>query len=178
MVLLGELAFALLLFLSRFLEGDFIVHPAEYAIRHKLSVVPKYIYATSSDTSVKAWRSWWTKYGLSAAPPQTFGPANPRNLHLLDRRQLSDAWTYHTRHCRKCRTALRRLRLCRAVSVVLSCAALAGAVARGVIRHRWVCWAATVLGAAAWAGSARLIQELEGPSSHSQVGDRSLSATL
>jgi hypothetical protein len=152
------------------------VHSAEVAIRKQLALAqiqPKYIYATSSDTSVKAWRSWWTKYGLSAAPPHTFGPASPQSLQLLGRQELGNAWRYHTRHCSKCRTALRRIKLARHVGTAVAWAALV--LFR---RNRLLACAVGLVGAGIRWGATRLVRELEGPATRSDVGDRSLSASL
>jgi hypothetical protein len=56
----------------RFLEGDLMLHNTEISIRNKQSADPEYIHASSADTSTKAWRRWWAKYGLSATPSNTF----------------------------------------------------------------------------------------------------------
>jgi hypothetical protein len=154
-----------------------MVHGAEISIRQKqlaaAQVQPKYIYATSSDTSVRAWRSWWTKYGLSAAPPHTFGPASPANLRLMDRYELSDAWRHHARSCAKCRGALRRIRLVGRAGTTVVWAALA------LFRKNWVLACVLgLLGAAAKWVATWLARELEGPSSRSEVLDRSISVSL
>lgn len=154
-----------------------VVHGAEITIRQKqlaaAQVQPKYIYATSSDTSVRAWRSWWTKYGLSAAPPHTFGPASPVNLRLLDRHELSDAWRYHTRCCGKCRGALRRIKVVQRAGTAVAWAALA------LFRNnRVLACVLGMLGAAVGWAATWLARELEGPSGRSEVRERSHSVSL
>jgi len=157
---------------QKFIEGDLMVHSTEIAIRSgQQSPIPKYIHATSSDTSCKAWRKWWAKYGLSTSPPQTFGPASPDNLELLDRKALTDPWSAHTSKCSKCRAVLRRCKMLRRLGTVVAWSALA------LFRRNFVlaCMFGSIGGLTTY-GATRLMRELEGPISNGEVPDRSLSA--
>lgn len=162
------------------------MHETEWNLRklRKRDTMPKYIYATSSDDSVKAFRSWWTANRLDQAPPHSFGPASPENLLLLSRSEQVDPWRLHTQHCSQCRAVVRRAQVCRRLGLGLGLAGLGGCA---VIRnnHRWVSVFVTVAallgGALLHWGSNRVLREVAGgassSSSASQVGDRSLSHT-
>jgi hypothetical protein len=151
------------------------MHETEWTLRklRKRDKMPRYIYATSSDDSVKAFRSWWTANRLDQAPPHSFGPASPDNLSLLPRSEQVDPWRLHTQHCSKCRAVVRRAQFCRRLGL-----ALAGFGCAVVIRNanRRVSITALLWGALLYFGSNRLIQEVAGGTSFSatQVGDRSL----
>jgi len=151
-----------------------MLHNTEIAIRKKSSTIPNYIHASSADASTKAWRKWWSRYGFSTAPPHTFGPASSSNLRQLSRQELVDPWRAHTSKCSKCRNALRRIKLVQRSGWIVAWSAallfrrnnLVGAVLLGM------------LGGLSSLAANLLIRELEGPRSASEVGDRSLSASL
>lgn len=161
-------------FETSFLEGDLMIHNAEIAIRKKQSTIPNYIHASSADASTKAWRKWWSRYGLSTAPPHTFGPASPSNIRQFSRRELVDPWRAHTSKCSKCRKALRRIKLVQRsgwivawfAALLLRRNSLVGAILLGM------------LGLLSGLAATLLIRELEGPLSASEVPDRGLSVSL
>jgi len=163
---------------QKFFEGDLIIHYTEHAIRkmgNSRSPIPKYIYATKSDESVRAWRNWWNKYEWSSAMPHTFGPASSDTLpdKPMSRKELTNPWRVHTRQCSKCRSALRNAKLVRKASFVVLWMSLL-LFRKSRIK---ICLTA-LLGAACYMAASRVITELEGPRVESEVRDRSLSASL
>jgi hypothetical protein len=92
---------------NRFLNTDAWLHNAEIQTRIRSSKFTPYVYATEADTSVRAFRQWWSRHGFSTSPPNTFGPAAADALILLDRRQQIDPWQHHSRQCASCRKALK-----------------------------------------------------------------------
>jgi hypothetical protein len=157
----------------RFLEGDLMIHNAEIAIRNKQSAIPSYIHASSADTSTKAWRAWWQKYGLSTAPRNTFGPASPSSLRQLDRIDLVDPWRAHTSKCSKCRRALKCCKLIQKAGWAVAWSALA--LFR---RYTFLTITLGLLGALTGWVAGLLIREFEGPQRKSGVSDRSLSLRM
>lgn len=95
---------------NRFLNTDSWLHDAEYVMRQRSEENQSYVFATASDGGVQGFRRWWSKYGASKAPPNTFGPAAKEALTRLNRRQQIDPWEYHARHCVSCRNALRMMK--------------------------------------------------------------------
>jgi len=160
------------IFNQKILEGDLMVHNAEITIRNRQVVLPEYIHASSSDASCKAWRTWWTKYGLSAAPPNTFGPASANNVRQQQRHELVDPWDSHTKHCSKCRNVLQRAKLIQkaAWAIVWSSLALCRKKSR-------LAGTLGIVGALSSWIAGRLIRELQGASNKSEVGDRTYSAS-
>ena len=149
------------------------MHNTEISVRNKLSAIPKYIHATSSDNSVSAWRAWWFKYGLSAAPRHSFSPALPENLKQLDRADLVDPWRLHTSKCAKCRTVLKRARLVGKIGW--------GLVAWGALamtkRKSFGALAVGLVGIASSLCAGVVIREMEGPFSKSEVDERTPSVS-
>jgi hypothetical protein len=160
----------LLVSFGRFLDGDLMLHPTEIAIRKKQNAIPSYTHASSSDVSCKAWRTWWSKYGFSAAPKNTFGPASGENLTLLSRQDMIDPWCSHTRRCSKCQAVLKRSRILRRVGLVVVWGALAFYRQNKVLTVTM-----SLLGVLSSWGADRLVRELEGAPSKSEVGRRSIS---
>lgn len=161
-----------ILYTFRFLEGDLMLHNTEISIRNKRSADPEYIQASSADASTRAWRRWWAKYGLSTAPSNTFGPASPENLKLLPRHELVDPWHSHTKHCSKCRDVLQKSKLIQKAG---------WAVVWGVLaiyrKKSLLAGALVIIGLLSSLVAGRVVRELEGAPSKSEVGDRSLSAS-
>jgi hypothetical protein len=150
-----------------------VLHQTERTIRSQNNILPKYAYSSSADTSTKAWRTWWSKYGFSAAPAHTFGPASPKNLKVLNRDDLMDPWASHTRHCSKCRRVLRVSKWTERGGFVVAWMG-AALVRRSLLLG---CLVGLLGGTTSWL-SHRLGQELEGSRRPSEVGDRGLSVTL
>jgi hypothetical protein len=157
---------------SRFLEGDLMLHNTEISIRNKQSADPEYIHASSADLSTKAWRRWWTKYGLSATPSNTFGAASPENLKLLPRHELVDPWHSHTKHCSKCRGVLRKSKLIQKAGWAVLWGTLA--IYR---RNSLLAGTLAIIGLLSSLVTGRVVRELEGVKNKSEVGDRSPSAS-
>jgi hypothetical protein len=149
-----------------------MLHNTEISIRNKQSVNPEYIHASSADLSTKAWRRWWTKYGLSATPSNTFGPASPENLKLLPRHELVDPWHSHTKHCSKCRTVLWKSKLIQKAGWAVLWGTLA------IYRKKsLLAGTLAIIGLLSSLVAGRLVRELEGVQNKSEIGDRSPSAS-
>ena len=95
---------------NRFLNSDVWLHNAEIVTRSRSEKYAPYVYASESDKGVIAYRNWWTRYGHSEAPPNTFAAAPYKDLVPLSHRQQIDPWEFHTRQCAACRRALRVMR--------------------------------------------------------------------
>jgi hypothetical protein len=154
------------------LEGDLMLHNTEISIRNKQSADPEYIHASSADTSTKAWRRWWAKYGLSVTPSNTFGPASPENLKLLPRHELVDPWHSHTKHCSKCRTVLRKSKLIQKAGWAVLWGTLA--IYR---KNSLLAGTLGIIGFLSSLIAGQVVRELEGAPNKSEVGDRSPSAS-
>lgn len=151
-----------------------VLHQTEHTIRSRNNILPKYAYSSSADTSTKAWRIWWKKYGFSAAPAHTFGPASPNNLQMMNRDALMDPWASHTRHCSKCRRVLRVSTWTARGGLVVAWLGAALVARRSLLLGGLL---GLVGGTTSWL-SQRLGRELEGSRRPSEVGDRGLSVTL
>jgi hypothetical protein len=154
------------------LEGDLMLHNTEISIRNKQSLDPEYIHASSADTSTKAWRRWWVKYGMSVTPKNTFGPAAPENLKLLPRHELVDPWNSHTKHCSKCQDVLQNSKRIQKAGWAVLWGSLA--ISR---RNSLLAGTLGIIGLLSSLVAGRIMRELEGAPNKSEVGDRSLSAS-
>lgn len=95
---------------NSFLNSDIWLHEAEIAARSRSTKSSPYVYASRSDTGVKLFRQWWSTYGMSGSPKNTFGAADPKDLMPLSREQQVDPWEFHSRQCAICRKTIRMAR--------------------------------------------------------------------
>ena len=130
-----------------------------------------YITPTSADKGVNAYRTWWNKYGLSKAPPHTFGPASPSNLRHIPRHEYVNPWWMHTKSCAHCRHALKNARRLEKWSLALGLLTSVGASAFGCSRPVISLLAAS-LGLLLSSIGKKLVVAFEGSSHLSDIPDR------
>jgi hypothetical protein len=153
---------------NRFLNTDVWLHNAEYQARMRSSKYTPYLFATQSDTGVKAFRQWWSRHGFSTAPPNTFGPAAFESLKILDRSEQIDPWKNHSKQCASCRKALK-------VFQRIKVAGLASSIASAIAFRRWPILALFTMGLSLWIRqlSIQVASVIEGNPHRSGYADRS-----
>jgi hypothetical protein len=153
---------------NRFLNTDVWLHNAEYQARMRSSKYTPYLFATQSDTGVKAFRQWWSRHGFSTAPPNTFGPAAFESLKILDRSDQIDPWKNHSKQCASCRKALR-------VFQRIKGAGLASSIVSAIVFRRWPVLALFTVGLSLWIRhlSIQIASIIEGNPHPSGYADRS-----
>jgi hypothetical protein len=158
--------------LYSFFDSDIWIHDAEFAARSKSRDVPKYLYPSSCDASVQGFRRWWTQYGYSSAPPNSFGPASFDNLQRLSRQQQMDPWQGHTNKCTKCRSVLEKAKNVKLASL------LVGAIGAIFTSRRHPLLSCVFLGIGVFARirAHKLVVSLEGEQYPSNVDDRTFAS--
>ena len=97
---------------NRFLNTDIWLHDAEIDLRSDTSTDPKhqdlnrYRLVTTADAGPDTFRKWWRSSGMADAPRHSFGPALAPPPRISNRRDLIDAWDWHTKDCATCRRTL------------------------------------------------------------------------
>eukprot|EP00590_Aulacoseira_subarctica_P004220 CAMPEP_0172430208 /NCGR_PEP_ID=MMETSP1064-20121228/53576_1 /TAXON_ID=202472 /ORGANISM="Aulacoseira subarctica , Strain CCAP 1002/5" /LENGTH=516 /DNA_ID=CAMNT_0013176115 /DNA_START=89 /DNA_END=1636 /DNA_ORIENTATION=- len=170
---------------NRFLNTDTWLHNAERRMRIRqdnsnITTRSTYTSPTSSDLGVLAFRNWWSTYGMSLAPPHSFGPATTEQLpsRSLTRSEQIDPWVHHTKHCASCRKALKLWKRSEKLSLAFSFASVAFL---GVTTHSKQSYLMTVLLSLLGLGAHFLSKSactfIEGNPYPSGIADRSVAAT-
>ena len=167
---------------NRFLNTDTWLHNAERRMRirednSKIVSRSTYTSPTSSDLGVLAFRNWWSTYGMSLAPPHSFGPATREQLpsRSLTRSEQIDPWVHHTKHCAPCRKALMSWKRSEKLSLAFSFASVA---LFGVTRKQsYLGMLLSLLGLGAHYLSKSVCTFIEGNPFPSGIADRSVAAT-
>ena len=115
---------------NRFLNTDVWLHDAEIELRKEDDSAPTrdfraYRQVTSADVGPVAFRNWWRDSGMALSPRHSFGPALSAPVRLSHRRDLVDAWRWHTKSCAKCRSALVNAKRTRTAGLAMALACVA-----------------------------------------------------
>jgi hypothetical protein len=157
---------------NRFLNTDVWLHDAEISARSKSTSNQNYVFASSSDGGVKAFRQWWSKNGFKDAPPNTFGASSLEQLTAtgrLSRAEQIDPWEHHSKQCSSCRKALKVIKRFQAGGLATS---IASAMFLG--RHPIPALAVAAIGLATNYMARRTATVIEGNPYPSGIADRSV----